>query len=295
MSKNTFAWPRKQSAKKSKGRQLSSSRKIRHCFCFSGDQPEKERPMLYEIEEFEADGWRSNYPKIIDVEYNYGRSIENGLDPAHNEFVHPTHGFSGAKNDYKVNPTKITKVDRGADFEQLFDAAPPLDEETYGETARKSDGELTVWGGYRGPNTLITLIHTKKETNWFHQYFFEQPINEFKTKIFFISMRNWLLEENMDDMIMERNMAVANQDIALLNELKPAITPPTLTKEIFVPADLIIGEYRNSLEEFTKKGFKIDVQKMKDTQHQTAYAIPSPARRKEKSWVLDSVPLVKSK
>ncbi len=108
-------------------------------------------------------------------------------------------------------------------------------------------------------------------------------------------MRNWLLEENMDDMIMERNMAVANQDIALLNELKPAITPPTLTKEIFVPADLIIGEYRNSLEEFTKKGFKIDVQKMKDTQHQTAYAIPSPARRKEKSWVLDSVPLVKSK
>ena len=92
-------------------------------------------------------------------------------------------------------------------------------------------------------------------------------------------MRNWLLEENMDDMIMERNMAVANQDIALLNELKPAITPPTLTKEIFVPADLIIGEYRNSLEEFTKKGFKIDVQKMKDTHHHSAYAIPSPAWR----------------
>ena len=83
-------------------------------------------------------------PKIIDVEYNYERSIENGLDPAHNEFVHPTHGFSGAKNDYKVNPTKITKVDRGADFEQLFDAAPPLDEETYGETARKSDGDQPI-------------------------------------------------------------------------------------------------------------------------------------------------------
>ena len=80
-------------------------------FAFLGDQPEKERPELYDIEEFEADGWRSNYPKIIDVEYNYERSIENGLDPAHNEFVHPTHGFSGAKNDYKVNPTKITKVD----------------------------------------------------------------------------------------------------------------------------------------------------------------------------------------
>ena len=107
-------------------------------------------------------------------------------------------------------------------------------------------------------------------------------------------MRNWLLDEKMDDMIMERNMAVADQDIALLNELKPVITPPTLTKEIFVPADLIIGEYRNSLEEFTQKGFKIDLQKIKETQDQTAYAIPSPNRRKEKNWVLDPVPLVKS-
>ena len=83
------------------------------------------------------------------------------------------------------------------------------------------------------------------------------------------------------------------QDIALLTELRPAITPPTLTKEIFVPADLIIGEYRSSLDEFTKKGFKIDTQKVKETQHQTAYAIPSPARKKEKSWVLDPVPLIK--
>jgi len=49
------------------------------------------------------------------------------------------------------------------------------------------------------------------------------------------------------------------------------------------------------LEDFTKKGYKIDIKKMKETQHQTAYAIPSPARRKEKSWVLDPVPLVKSK
>jgi len=264
-------------------------------FAFLGDLPEDERPSLYEIEEYEAEGWRANQTTIIDIDYNYERSIENGLDPAHNEFVHPTHGFSGARNDYKVNPTKITKVDRGADFEQLFDAAPPLDEETYGETARKSDGELTVWGGYRGPNTLITQIHTKKDSNWFHQYFFEQPINEFKTKIFFVNMRNWLMEENLDEMIMGRNMEVVNQDIEVLDNLRPVLTPPTLTKEIFVPADLIIGEYRSSLEDFTKKGYKIDVKKMKETQHQTAYAIPSPARRKEKSWVLDPVPLIQSK
>jgi hypothetical protein len=47
------------------------------------------------------------------------------------------------------------------------------------------------------------------------------------------------------------------------------------------------------LDEFTKNGFKIDTQKVKETQHQTAYAIPSPARKKEKNWVLDPVPLIK--
>ena len=263
-------------------------------FAFLGDMPEKDRPELYEIEEYGAEGWRKNKVKIIDIDYNYERSIENVLDPAHNEFVHPTHGFSGARNDYKVNPTRITDVDFGADFAQDF-IAPALDKETYGDTARKKTGMLTVFGGYRGPNTLITQIHTKKESNWFHQYFFEQPISEFKTKIFFVNMRNWLLEENMDEMIMERNMAVANEDIELLNNLRPFKTPMTMTKEVFVPADLIIGKYRNTLKEFEESGFKIDMKKLRETEIDTAYAIPSPDRRKSKNWVLDPIPLINKK
>ena len=38
--------------------------------------------------------WRANQVLTIDIDYNYERSIENGIDPAHNEFVHPTHGFT---------------------------------------------------------------------------------------------------------------------------------------------------------------------------------------------------------
>ena len=33
---------------------------------------------------------------------SYERFIANGLDPARNEFVHPSYGFSGANEDYKV-------------------------------------------------------------------------------------------------------------------------------------------------------------------------------------------------
>ncbi len=33
--------------------------------------------------------------QYFQFDIDYKRSIENGIDGAHNEFVHPTHGFSG--------------------------------------------------------------------------------------------------------------------------------------------------------------------------------------------------------
>ena len=163
--------------------------------------------------------------------------------------MHPTHGFEGTKNDYKVNPTQINDTEWGANFAQVFDA-PPLDTDTYGESARQESGDLTVFGGYHGPNTLITQIHTKEDINWFHQYFFEQPIDEFQTRIYFVNMRNWIMDEAMDAMVMERNLVIAHQDIDVMKNLRPFVTPDSMTKEILVPADAIIGKYRTTLKEF---------------------------------------------
>ena len=263
-------------------------------FAFLGDLPEEERSPLYEIEEYGKDGWRANKTVTLDLNYNYERSIENALDPAHNEFIHPTHGFEGSKNDYQVNPSKITETAWGANFEQLFDA-PPLDQEIYGETAREESGELTVYGGYHGPNVVITQIHTKKEINWFHQYFFEQPISQFKTKIFFVNMRNWILEEKWDEMVMERNLIIAGEDITVMTDLRPQITPDTMTKEVLVPADLIMGQYRKTMKGWESKGYKIDSETLDKNKHKMAFSIPCPARKQEKNWVLDSIPLINGK
>ena len=61
---------------------------------FLGDLPEDERPPIIELAEAASDDW---YPQIFTVEWevDYRRAIENTLDPAHNEFVHDTHGFPG--------------------------------------------------------------------------------------------------------------------------------------------------------------------------------------------------------
>ena len=72
-------------------------------FAFLGDEPEESRPPLLDVEEFGQEGWMANEVLVLEVPYYYERSIENGLDPAHNEFVHPTHGFSAINREtYKV-------------------------------------------------------------------------------------------------------------------------------------------------------------------------------------------------
>ena len=105
-------------------------------------------------------------------------------------------------------------------------------------------------------------------------------------------MRNCYQDEKYDENVKERNMYVAKQDVVIIESLHPPLTPDTNTKEFMVPADKCILLYRESTKEWQDKGWKIDQRKVEETSKNTAYAIPSPARREQKGWVLDPVPLV---
>jgi phenylpropionate dioxygenase-like ring-hydroxylating dioxygenase large terminal subunit len=75
-------------------------------FAFLGDLPEAERPPIYDITEFDHPDWRANRLVVFEVDYYYERSVENGLDPAHNEFVHPKQGATGAANSLSPSFTR---------------------------------------------------------------------------------------------------------------------------------------------------------------------------------------------
>ena len=62
-------------------------------FAFLGDLPEDERPPITPVPELGQEGWRPSPIAILEVDCYYERSMENGLDPAHNEFVHPGQGY----------------------------------------------------------------------------------------------------------------------------------------------------------------------------------------------------------
>lgn len=265
-------------------------------FAFLGDLPEDERPPLLEIEEYGAEGWRANSILVLDVNYYYERSIENALDPAHNEFVHPTHGFTAMNREtYHVRDYDTVDHEQGWGmwFMHKF-FAPPLKKENWGDT-RPEAGDLWAGGGTYGPNVVVTHIYPQPKTG-FRQYFFEQPVDENHTRIFFLNMRNFMPDPKHDGPIHARNKAIAKQDIDILEVLYPTMTPVSNTKEVLMPADKAVVAYREWLTKFDNAGWRIDIEEFKRRNGKdTAFAIPSPARRESKNWVLEPVPLVRNR
>jgi phenylpropionate dioxygenase-like ring-hydroxylating dioxygenase large terminal subunit len=261
-------------------------------FAFLGDLPEEERPPLWEIKEYDQQDWRANIMKVFDVDYYYERSVENGLDPAHNEFVHPKQGTPGMILDFENNPIEIEAITEfGSGFMMGFSQLNP--EEGLLEQANSTDYDDVVraGSGHLGPNALVTWLHFTKE-NMFHQYFFEAPIDENRTRIYFLNLRHFMMDPEMDQKIVDINMEIAQEDIDILIKLNPVRTPETMTKELLVPSDKPVVAYRELKDDWQRRGWRIDMQKMQQLRGDVAVAIPCPQRRTEKNWVLDEVPLI---
>jgi phenylpropionate dioxygenase-like ring-hydroxylating dioxygenase large terminal subunit len=260
-------------------------------FAFLGDLPEAERPPILEIPTYDKEGWRaSEIP--YDIGVHYERSIENGLDPAHNEFVHPTHGFSGENAEYKVNDLRLVDEDYkwGFGFFSKFNS-PEMKNKSVMSEFKQAKSDREAGSGNTGPNQLWTIIRFSEKAE-FGQYLYEAPIDEHNTRIYMINMRNMALDPAQDDEIVKRNWYVIQQDIDVLNQLHPIVTPETNTKEFMMPADKVILMYRDMLKVWESNGWRIDMEQVKRDAKRVAYAIPSPARREQKGWVLDAVPLL---
>lgn len=258
-------------------------------FAFLGDLPADERPPILAVREWDQAGWRATL-QHFGIRGYYERSVENGIDPAHNEYVHDTHGFSGEREqEYRVGDMRIEEAPPwGRGFWHTF-KAPPLQGEL--KQYRPGEGSLEAGTGYFGTNHVWTFIHPAPNY-LIHQYLYERPIDEENTHLYLVCARNFALEEKSDAYVMERNLYVARQDMAIIENLHPVLTPDTNTREFMVNSDKCILYYRESQKEWERRGWRIDMDEVNRNRGKLAYAIPSPARREQKGWVLDPVPLV---
>jgi phenylpropionate dioxygenase-like ring-hydroxylating dioxygenase large terminal subunit len=254
-------------------------------FAFLGDLSASERQPIYDIPQIGLEGWRASKPAVMDVNCYYERSVENGLDPYHNEFVHASQGLP------IPNPATAVFEDIpwGTKFMVGYGELQEKPSDT--EELRSNPDELRAGSWYYGPNTLITDIQFTA-TNSFIQYAFEAPISETVTRIYLVNLRNVMLEPELDEKVMQINRTVALEDVAILENLWPLRTPDTTTKELLTEGDEMVLRYRKHLKEWDTKGWRIDVKEINKSVGDIAYAIPCPARHETGNWVLDSVPLL---
>lgn len=265
-------------------------------FAFLGDLPEEERPPIWEVEELNDPAWRACPIKEVHIPYYYERSVENGLDPSHNEYVHPNQGAPSPKRDYKKEPIPIVQEEWRSHFTLEFTRdVQGLTGSTAAGVTQEDGSEMIIAGtGHMGPNQLVTWIYPQEDTK-FRQYFFEAPIDYETTKVYFLTTRTTMLDEDFDEDIMEVNLMIAQEDIDVVKEIDPIRTPNSSTKEVLLGSDLPAMTYRQYLKRWEEKGWKIDMEQYKKNCGDIAMAIPSPERRTQKGWVIDSIPLVPGK
>ena len=254
-------------------------------FAFLGDLSADERPPLYEIPEYGQDGWRASNTVILNINCYFERSMENGLDPAHNQFVHPAQGFPPMLMD----TFEVSENEWGGRFDMKF-GDPNLDMTVLAKDQGQS-GQFRAASWFHGPNVLVTKIWIT-DTGNLVQYFYEAPIDRHHTRIYFINMRNIMLDPEKDEQIMQVNLRVTGEDIEVLEALNPVRTPPSLTREIMTPSDECVVRFREWTKRWESAGWRIDMKSLEASRGDVAYAIPSPDRRTEGNWVLQPVPLV---
>ncbi len=254
-------------------------------FAFLGDLPEAERPPLFDIVEYGKEGWRASEVMILNIPCYYERSMENGLDPVHNEFVHPLQGNP------QVNPDDIVISDMPWGSRVYAPMGEPRRGTTRMADLRGDPKDLGAASWHVGPNQLVTSINLSAENN-LTQYFFEAPVDRWKTKIYFINMRNCWPDPDMDDKIKEINLSITAEDIGILEELYPVRTPETTTREILSPGDECVVKFRACLRDWQARGWRMDTGTLEANDGDVAYAIPCPDRRTSGNWVLDPVPLM---
>jgi len=258
-------------------------------FCFLGDLPENERPPIMEVPEWGQEGWGftlMNYQ----WEANFQRAIENTLDPAHTEFVHPSMGYQGEREDYDVPDLSVVDKEWGTGTMTTF-VSPDLPHEKM--KGLKGEGQMEAGAGNHGPSMAWTYLHFSPKA-WAHQYAFTTPIDEHHINRFFLQARNFRTDNSYDQTINERNTMVVEQDKNVVQKLEPFFTPGSGKEEVLVKADAVIVRYREYLKAWERKGWRIDTATRDALSEEKSFAIPSPARLTSKQWAIDTVPLIEA-
>lgn len=259
---------------------------------FLGDAPEAERPPLpdyfpeYEAtENKETDEWkfvRGNFT----FECNWVRAIENGVDHTHAFFVHTDFGNPGnpesSDYDLDIDDSKIESITfakpvskRGVWKDKIDDDRPDV---------------KTMVRIYKPAPSIRIEMHLKPPM-WQMIVSGYTPIDEHRTKVWWCHGRNFFTDDKYDADSHKRVLLVFQEDAKVIDFIRPAMVPPTLSHELALENDKHGIEFRKWVKEQEAAGRALDITKDEDVDEMVK-VIPSPARREDsKNWVLGPIPI----
>lgn len=258
-------------------------------FVFLGDLPEGERPTIMPNVEYGQPGWRT-----LSTRYrwktNYVRLVENQSDPSHVEYVHSGFGMAGKSTNYEVPKINVEESAWGAGAMVVFYSPdlPDKDMKKLQPETRNESGS-----GYHGAASTWTRVNFSP-TNHMHLYLYTVPRDELDLELFLVMQRNCMLEEKFDENFLKRMAIAIEEDRVVVEKLDPQIMPTESAGEFIVPADDVIMSYRKHLVDWTRRGWRLDCDRIRADRGRVAYAIPSPGRRDyPHHWAMTAAPLVR--
>jgi len=268
-----------------------------YMWAFMGDLPEEERPPLPEIPELEdPKWWRVEGSYYWDV--NYERALENGMDPSHAAFVHGNR-FGDPNNPY-IEDYEVTLTDWSGVANIKLRAPASQLKGKYGKIVKKRIAKGLALGGTakERPDTTkagfylpnINVLYVPLPIGNMVLIDAHLPVDENHTRSMYIGLRDFLMKPVADKDTHRRIHYIFKQDDDVINKQRPEMVPFNLTDEMHIRSDAIQVAYRRRRNELVEQGWGIDMhQIVGDGPRDTAYVIPSPARKNnpelERAWV----------
>ena len=259
---------------------------------FLGDDVENALPII-DIPEIDSAEWRhAHYSDIWHANQHWSKMTD--LDHVHLPVVH---GIDfGGDNPFRPPDHKVEILENG--FRTEIRGHTPPSARSFKEYKGPRSSAVSKLAFYMPGFILRGQIAFAGEQAGMVNLFYEitTPIDEQKSKMFYIFFRNFFMEPEHDEMHVQRNLKNVFQDKANAESIMPK-RAPDLDDWPLVRADRedrLISAYWKILRNLRNQGCQIDRVKLDALDRTGDYrVIPSPARKQDPDgWVFGAVPMI---
>jgi len=241
---------------------------------FYGDLPEKERPPIPPLPEYEDSTMHPIYLEY-EMQANYTRVIENALDPAHLYAVHANSFGAGFAQDPRVEDYVVEDENWGISAKIIYKNYTKPKDGVFKSFFRPASTQLNAKTSFYLPN--ITKIESDFGRGKMINYAIHIPVDDNMTISKRIQFRNFFTYSWADRLFVKFHHKVGLEDRVVTESQYPKLVPDTLLTEVHVPADALTLAYRKLRQKYLSMDWGLKLNKSESDNSSRGQARPSYA------------------